>query len=65
MCEFKVFLDGKQVAEDVVFAKVSEGNIVLRNILGESVELENCVIAEVNVPFEKLILTSKSAGRTS
>ncbi len=64
MCEFKVFLDGKQVAEDIVIAKISEESIILNNILGERFELKGCMIVEVNVPSEKLFLISNVTGRT-
>jgi predicted RNA-binding protein len=36
MCEFKVFIDDVQVAEDVVFASVEGGKVILRDVLGES-----------------------------
>ena len=63
MCEFKVFLDGKKVFEDAVYAEDSGGKIILKNILGERKELENCQIAAVNVPFERIVLTSKESVR--
>ena len=58
VCEFKVFLDGEKVFVDAIYAKSSGGNIKLKNILGETKELKNCQISEVNVTSEMLILTS-------
>ena len=59
VCEFKVYLDGKMVFEDAIYVKSSGGKITLRNVLGETKELENCQISEVNVSSEKLTLVSK------
>jgi len=58
MCEFKVFLNGSNVMEDVVMAK-SEGNvIVLIDVVGESREFKDVRIVEVNVPSTRLVLES-------
>ncbi len=59
MCEFKVFLDGKEVFEDVVHAKSNGGKVILNNILGEAKEFNNCLISEVDVVSERLVLSSK------
>jgi len=56
MCEFKVFLDGKKVFEDAVFCRVKDGELILKDILGQSQKFSNCHIAEVNVASEKLVL---------
>ena len=58
MCEFKVFLDGEKVFEEVVHVKTTEGEVVLGNILGEQRKLKDCSIQEINVASEKLILSS-------
>ena len=57
MCEFKVILDGAQVAEDVVYARAEGGNVVLRDILGKSITLKDVKIYEVNVLTTRMILT--------
>ena len=57
MCEFNVFFDGEKVFEDVIYAKSEAGKVVLKDILGVSKKFQNCVIAEVNVISEKLILS--------
>jgi predicted RNA-binding protein len=59
MCEFTVYLNGEKVFEDAVSAELKGGKITLRNILGETKELENCQIIEVNVPYERLLLSPK------
>ncbi|MFH0748572.1 MAG: CooT family nickel-binding protein [Candidatus Bathyarchaeota archaeon] len=59
MCEFKVYLNGKKVFEDAVYAKLNGGNVTLKNILGETTEFNNCQITEINVTTEKLTLSVK------
>ena len=59
MCEFKIFLKGEKVFEDVVYAKSDDGKVILKNVLGETREFKNCKISEVNVNSERLVLTSR------
>lgn len=59
MCEFKVFLDGEKVFEDAIYVESRGGRITLKNILGETKELENCQIIEVNVASERMVLASR------
>lgn len=56
MCEFRVYLGGEMVMEDVVYARASDGGVTLRDIIGESRTFGGVVIAEVNVPATRLIL---------
>jgi len=56
MCEFKVFLDGEKVMEDVIFARVDDRGVTLRDVIGETKELQDVVIVEVNVPAARLVL---------
>lgn len=56
MCEFKVFLDGKKVFEDAVYCRVKGGELLVKDILGQSKQFSNCHIAEINVASEKLVL---------
>lgn len=58
MCEFKVILDGKMVFEDAVYAKMKNENVIVRDVLGESEEIKNCKIMEVNVNSTKLVLSN-------
>ena len=56
MCEFKVYLGGERVMEDVVYAEASDDGVTLRDILGESKTFRGTVIVEVNVPATRLVL---------
>lgn len=56
MCEFKVFLDGEKVMEDVVFAKADNLRVTLRDVVGETRVFEDVSIVEVNVPATRLVL---------
>jgi predicted RNA-binding protein len=58
MCEFKVYLNGEKVLDDVVFAVVDGKDIVVRDIVGTSKRLNNAHITEVNVLTTKLILST-------
>ncbi|HYB68398.1 MAG TPA: CooT family nickel-binding protein [Candidatus Acidoferrales bacterium] len=57
MCEFTVILDGKEVFKDVVYAKMEGGKVILRDVLGESMQFSNCRIAEVDVNSTRLVLS--------
>jgi len=58
MCEFKVFLDGKVVFEDVIYARAEGDRVLVRDVLGETKEFENCRIMEVDVNSTRLVLSS-------
>jgi predicted RNA-binding protein len=58
MCEFNVVLNGKTQFKDVVYAKVGEGKVVVKDVLGEVKTFEHCTIVEVDVNSAKLTLTS-------
>jgi predicted RNA-binding protein len=58
MCELTVILDGNIVFKDAVYAKVESGNVVVKDILGESKKFKNCKIVEVDVNSTNLILSS-------
>lgn len=57
MCEFKVILEEKIVFKDAVYAKAEGSVVIVRDILGDSKEFENCKIAEVNVNNVRLVLS--------
>jgi len=57
MCEFNVVLNGKSVFKDVYYAKNENGNVILKNVLGETRQIPNCIITEVDVNAAKLVLT--------
>jgi predicted RNA-binding protein len=64
MCEFKVYLkDFKReniVAEDVVYAKSINNEIILKGVLGDSISIKNAIIEEVDVSNEVLRLAIRS-----
>jgi predicted RNA-binding protein len=57
MCEFTVFLNGKEVFKDVVYAKVGNGLVIVKSVVGESKEFKNCKIVEVDVNNTRLVLS--------
>jgi predicted RNA-binding protein len=58
MCEFNVILNGETLFKDVVYAKTEGDNVIAKNVLGETKEIKNCKITEVNVNTTKLVLTA-------
>jgi predicted RNA-binding protein len=58
MCEFNVILDGKIQFKDVIYAKVEDANIVVKNILGEAKEFKSSKIIEVDVNSARLVLSA-------
>lgn len=58
MCEFTVILNGKTVFKDVVYAKMENNRILVKNVLGESKEFKNCKIVEVDVNSTRMVLAS-------
>lgn len=58
MCEFNVILDGETVFKDAVYAKADVGNIVIKDVLGETKDFNSCRIVEVDVNSARLVLAS-------
>jgi len=58
MCEFRVLLEGKEVFEDVIYAKTDGNNVILKDVLGASKILKDCEIMEIDVGSERLVLSS-------
>jgi len=60
MCELKVTLkeDGKltQVAEDVVYVKIAEQNLILKDVLGRTKIVEDALVEELDISKESLTL---------
>ena len=60
MCELKVTLneDGqaKEVAEDVVYVKLKDQNLILRDVLGRSKIIEGALVEELDISKESLAL---------
>ncbi len=59
MCEFRVFLDGKQVAEDIIYVRQEKDKVVLRGIVGESQSFDGTQILEIDVFSTRLVLGHK------
>ena len=57
MCEFRVYLDGVKVAEDVVYARVEGLRVTLRDVLGKPTVLDGARIVEVDVMSTRLVLS--------
>ena len=58
MCEFNVVFNGKTQFKDVVYAKAENGNVTVKNVLGEKKEFKNVKIIEVDVNSTKLVLAA-------
>jgi predicted RNA-binding protein len=56
MCEFKVYLGGERVMEDVIYAEAGDNGVTVRDVVGESRSFKGTVIVEVNVPATRLVL---------
>jgi len=56
MCEFKVFDQGRLVANDIVYANLSNGVLILKDVLGSATSVEEAVIAEIDVTKEAMRL---------
>jgi predicted RNA-binding protein len=56
MCELNVIIEGKVVFENAVYAKTVGNQVVLKDILGKSMEFKNHTITEVNITNESLTL---------
>ena len=63
MCEFKIFLDGEKVMEDVIYVKAGDNdrNVTLRDVLGETKRFEDIRILEVDVQEQTLKITKYSS----
>jgi len=57
VCEFRVYLDGVKVAEDVVYARVEGLRVTLRDVLGKPTVLDGARIVEVDVMSTRLVLS--------
>jgi len=59
MCEFKVILGEEEIFRDVIYVKVEDEKIFLRDVLGESKEVLDCQIREIDVTSTTLTLSRK------
>jgi len=58
MCEFTVILNNETVFRDVVYAKLENNNLILKDVLGNSKQFANCQIIEVDVSNTRMVLAS-------
>jgi predicted RNA-binding protein len=56
MCEFNVILNGQIEMKDVIYAKVQDNKVIVKDILGKTMEFAGCKIIEVDVPNARLVL---------
>jgi predicted RNA-binding protein len=59
MCEFTVLKRDEVVFKDAVYARFEGGKVIVRDVLGVSKTFENCIIEEVDVKSEQLVLASR------
>ncbi len=58
MCEFEVILNGNTVAKDIVYAKMQNGTVTVKDVLGGSKEFKNCRITEIDVNSTRMVLST-------
>ena len=58
MCEFNIILKGEVMFKDVVYAKTQGNKVIVKNVLGETREFNNCKITEVDVNLTRLVLAA-------
>ena len=61
MCELKVIVEKEVAFENVIYAKSIENRVVVKDILGKSMEFKNHTITEVDVNNERLVLSPMNA----
>lgn len=59
MCEFKVLLEGREIMRDVIYAQQKGDDVIIKDIIGKEVLVEEAKIIEVNVFSTKLILEKR------
>ncbi|MCW3994476.1 MAG: CooT family nickel-binding protein [Candidatus Bathyarchaeota archaeon] len=57
MCEFTVILNEEVVFKDAVYAKMERNKVIVRDVLGETKEIKNCKIVEVDVNSTRPVLS--------
>jgi len=60
MCEFKVLKKNKLVFKDAIYAKAEGEKVTVKDVLGVAKTFEKCMITEVDVGTERLVLTPVS-----
>jgi predicted RNA-binding protein len=57
MCELKVIIEKEVAFENAIYAKAAENKVVVKDVLGKSMEFKNHTITEVNISKEELVLS--------
>ncbi|MHC3129931.1 MAG: CooT family nickel-binding protein [Candidatus Bathyarchaeota archaeon] len=57
MCELEVIVEKEVAFENVIYAKSIENRVVVKDVLGKSMEFKNHTITEVDVNNERLVLS--------
>jgi predicted RNA-binding protein len=57
MCELKVIVEKEVAFENVIYAKSTGNSVVVKDVLGKSMEFKNHTITEVNITKEQLVLS--------
>ena len=57
MCELKVIVEKEVAFENIIYAKATEDRVVVKDVLGKSMEFKNHKITEVNITKEQLVLS--------
>lgn len=57
MCELKVIVEKEVAFENVIYAKAIENRVVVKDVLGKSMEFKNHAITEVDITKEQLVLS--------
>jgi predicted RNA-binding protein len=57
MCEFKVIIDEEEIFRDVIYVKAEDRKIFLRDVLGESKQVLDYHITEIDVTSKTLKLS--------
>jgi uncharacterized repeat protein (TIGR01451 family) len=63
MCELKVIVEKEVAFENAIYAKAVENTVVVKDVLGKSMEFNNHTITEVNITKEQLVLSPVSAQK--
>jgi predicted RNA-binding protein len=58
MCELKVIIKNRVEFENAIYAKTIETKVVVKDVLGKTMEFKDYKITEVDISKEQLILSS-------
>jgi len=61
MCELKIIVEKEVAFENVIYAKSIENRVIVKDVLGKSMEFKNHTITEVDVNNERLVLSPINA----